>query len=352
MSLPILVISVIAAGIVSALVAWFFSALELGVPTTPRRIAVGATALIVFATVAAVPTLAGSFTYSVQVFEQRHGAGVPGATVELSVDDVLESKTTDTSGIARFRLKRGLHEGDGRLAVRAAGYQESSREVTLHVSSVPLRVELTPSAGTPPEPPVQLPVLPRVAGEDSRATGHGAAQGETLKVLLLPFDNKSGKPLPDLGAKAKEVLESFIVGLGGIQVVSREQLPQLQEESKLRAFYGDGDGTIDLVLVGADFVLSGVVLSYEVDRQEVEAYGLKNVKDHYRMGLTLRLVDARSGVVRFSKGFQAKHSARYAQGAVPAQPVARTLELLNDVLEQGADGLRQGLLGERTAAGG
>jgi hypothetical protein len=167
-----------------------------------------------------------------------------------------------------------------------------------------------------------------------------------ITVAVVGFDNRSGKEFPDLGAVAQDAATSFLYTLPGVVLVSRDRLDKVRQEIKLPESAQEGTGASHAGrLLNANALLTGSVLSYDVERRTFEGYGTSALQDIFRMEISLQLLDVPTGQVRFSKTFNVERVKEYPkETSAPRESIDRKSELLRALLDLAQNDVRGALM--------
>lgn len=176
--------------------------------------------------------------------------------------------------------------------------------------------------------------------------GRGPQKSGKITVAVVGFDNRSGKEFPDLGAVAQDAATSFLYTLPGVVLVTRDRLDKVRDEIKLPETTQEGKGISRVGrLLNADALLTGSVLSYDVERRKFEGFGTSALQDIFRMEISLQLLDVASGRVRFSKTFNVERIQPYPkETSAPREPIDRKSELLRALLDLSQNDLKGALM--------
>ncbi len=166
----------------------------------------------------------------------------------------------------------------------------------------------------------------------SNTTAHEAVKHFT--VAVVDFDNRSGSPLPEIGAAACDIVTSFLFNMPKVTVVTRDRLNTVLREQRLSPTQLSSAGYSRIGhLLDADAVVTGSVTRYDVERRGYRNRGVNVLSDTYRMSITLQIIDIQSGIVRFSKDYDIRDVKAYTDAAVaPRRPQSRESELLRKLL--------------------
>lgn len=155
-----------------------------------------------------------------------------------------------------------------------------------------------------------------------------------ITVAVVDFDNRSGRNLPNLGSMAQDITATALFTVPGITLVSRDRLKTVLQEHKLP---GSVKSTEEATQVGrllkADVLVTGSIMRYEVERRTFTGYDTSALQDTSLMAITLQILDATSGEIKFSKTFDIEKTKQYPKAAsAPAEPIDLTSELLKGLL--------------------
>jgi len=167
-----------------------------------------------------------------------------------------------------------------------------------------------------------------------------------IKVAVVDFENRSGADLPDLGPAAHDVISSFLVSLPRVVVLTRDRVDTVVAEASFR---GTEKNTAQIARLGklldADAILTGSVVRYDVERRTFEGFGTSALSDEYRMSISLLLIDAASGRIRFAQTFDVSDVKSYPKASsAPYRPLSRESELLRKLLEQAREKIQRSLM--------
>lgn len=164
----------------------------------------------------------------------------------------------------------------------------------------------------------------------------GPVAPRDITVAVVDFDNRSGAPIPDIGAAGRDITTSFLFNIPGVQVVTRDRLASISREILLQGTKGTGASRLGRLLE-AQAIVTGSVNRYDVERRMFAALGTSAVTDTYRMSITLQVIDVDSGEIQFSETFDIERKNTYAKaGSAPQKFLSRESELLEALLENTA----------------
>lgn len=195
-----------------------------------------------------------------------------------------------------------------------------------------------------------------VAIHDAGAQTESAAKKPAaIAVAVIDFDNASGQSLPNIGRVAHDVLATYLVGLPGVSVVTRDKLAAIMKEQELAASGLVGDpakSTRFANLLGADYMVTGSVLQYAVEHRRFNSFGVNTLTLFHRMKVSLQIVDLGSAKISFARTYDLEYkdtqgSQSYVGGYMLA---GRERDLLDGLVKQGSEDLQKAVLAH-TGAG-
>lgn len=168
---------------------------------------------------------------------------------------------------------------------------------------------------------------------------------EPITVAVVDFDNRSGEPLPELGAVAQDITSRILITLPGVVLVTRDRLDSVRREITLPGSIQTAAGMSRVGrLLDADVLVTGSILRYDVERRVFEGFGTSALQDIYRMAISVQVIDVDSGRVRFSDTFEVERKQTYPKAtSAPYRPINRVSELLTALLGQAENDLRSAL---------
>lgn len=180
----------------------------------------------------------------------------------------------------------------------------------------------------------------------------GPEEAGKITVAVVGFDNRSGKNFPDLGAVAQDAATSFLYTLPGVRLVTRDRLDEVRKEVKLPESVLEGSGISRAgKLLNADLLMTGSVLRYDVERRTFEGFGTSALQDIFRMEISLQLIDAETGQIRFGKTFDIERTKQYPKStSAPHESIDRKSELLRALLDLAQNDMKSAMM--QVAAGG
>lgn len=183
---------------------------------------------------------------------------------------------------------------------------------------------------------------------ESTAT-KSAAKPEEITVAVMDFDNVSGQNLPEIGRVAHDVLNSYLVGLPNVSVVTRDKLAAVKREQELGAsgLVGNRAKSTQLAnLLGADYMITGSVLQYSVEHRRFNSFGINTLTLFHRMRVSLQIVDLGSAKMSFARTYDLEYkdtqgSQTYSGGYALA---GRERDLLDGLVQQASADLQKAVV--------
>lgn len=126
---------------------------------------------------------------------------------------------------------------------------------------------------------------------------------EPLTVAVVDFTNNGEEHLRNVGQSASEILSVMLVQTGKFNVVERDKLRAIVIEHGLAE-----SGLVDLNesaiqvgrFLGADFLITGSVVSYEERIVKFTGYGLNTKKTIGEMTVSVKVLNVNSGKIEFA----------------------------------------------------
>lgn len=171
-------------------------------------------------------------------------------------------------------------------------------------------------------------------------------------VAVVEFTNKTGHDLPAIDTMATELLSSLLAESGQVQVVEREKLKNIVEEQGLvMSGLVDQTGTAVQVgrLIGADWLITGSLLSIESVKTTFSGYGFSSDQTVFKLTGSVRALNVTTGQVEFSRVLGAQRtflSTSYLQ--VKPEDVER--DLVREFLDKAAQELVRAISASPPAA--
>lgn len=187
---------------------------------------------------------------------------------------------------------------------------------------------------------LDISLLPGVVKERSpQKTG-------SITVAVMDFDNRSDKNLPRLGGMAQDITTSSLVSLPGVRLVTRDRLAKVRKEHRLKDTVTAGTGASKLgKLLDADALVTGSILTYDVERRVFEGFDTSALMDTFRMEISFQVLDVETGQVRYAKTFPVERELEYPKASsAPSQPRDLTNELLTALVNDAQRELRSALM--------
>ena len=178
-----------------------------------------------------------------------------------------------------------------------------------------------------------------------------------ITVAVVDFDNRSNKQdLPQLGGMAQDITTSSLVSLPGVRLVTRDRLDKVWKEHRLKDPVKAGTGASKLgQLLDADALVTGSILTYDVERRVFDGFGTTALMDVFRMEISFQVLDVKNGQVRYAKTFPVERIVEYPkETSAPREPRDMTNELLTALVNDAQRELRSALMqlaGGRNTAG-
>jgi curli biogenesis system outer membrane secretion channel CsgG len=198
-----------------------------------------------------------------------------------------------------------------------------------------------------------------LAQQEPKAAPAAAASDKKpgeITVATVDFDNVSGQNLPGIGRVAHDVINTYLVGLPGVSVVTRDKLASVLKEKELAAsgLVGDRAKSTQLAgLLGADYMVTGSVLQYATEQRRFANFGVNTLTIFHRMKVSLQVVDLGSAKMSFAKTYDLEFRDTSGQGnyAGGYYLSGRERDLLDGLVQQASADLQKAVVA-RTGAGG
>ncbi len=174
-----------------------------------------------------------------------------------------------------------------------------------------------------------------------------AAKPEEITVAVIEFDNVSGKELPGIGQVAHDVLNTYLVGLDGVTVVTRDKLKAVLKEQELGAsgLVGNRAKSTQLAqLLGADYMITGSVLQYAVDQRRFNAFGANTLTIFHRMKVSLQIVDLATAKMSFAKTYDLEYKDTGSVYTGAYLLAGRERDLLDGLISLASDDLKKAVV--------
>ena len=122
-------------------------------------------------------------------------------------------------------------------------------------------------------------------------------------VAVADFSNTSGSYLPRVGESASEILSVMLAQTDKFNIVEREKLQMLlTEQGFIQSGLVNNEQSIVQIgkLLGADYMITGSVVSYGRRKVKFSGYGLRTEKIVTEMTISLKVLDVASGKIEFA----------------------------------------------------
>lgn len=174
---------------------------------------------------------------------------------------------------------------------------------------------------------------------------------DALTVAVVDFTNNSGEYLRDVGRSASEVLSVLLVQTGRFNVVERDKLKAIITEHGLV-----GSGLVDLNesaiqvgrLLGADFIITGSVVSFGERIVQFKGYGLDTKKTIGEMTVSVKALNVTSGKIEFASLYTSEVDDG-STGALQTDRTDMTRQLLTHTLQSATNQLVESITLEKEA---
>ncbi len=173
------------------------------------------------------------------------------------------------------------------------------------------------------------------------------AKPEEITVAVIEFDNVSGKELPGIGQVAHDVLNTYLVGLDGVSVVTRDKLKAVLKEQELGAsgLVGNRAKSTQLAqLLGADYMITGSVLQYAVEQRRFNAFGANTLTTFHRMKVSLQIVDLTTAKMSFAKTYDLEYKDTGSVYTGAYLLAGRERDLLDGLIALASDDLKKAVV--------
>ena len=182
-----------------------------------------------------------------------------------------------------------------------------------------------------------------------------AKKSGEIAVAVIDFDNVSGQNLPGIGRVAHDVINTYLVGLPNVSVVTRDKLASVMKEKDLAAsgLVGDSAKSTQLAgLLGADYMVTGAVLQYAVEHRRFANFGVNTLTYFHRMKVSLQVVDLGSARMSFAKTYDLEYRDTSGHGSYSGgyYLAGRERDLLDGLVQQASADLQKAVVA-RTGAG-
>lgn len=181
----------------------------------------------------------------------------------------------------------------------------------------------------------------------------GPATSDEITVAVIEFDNVSGKELPGIGQVAHDVLNSYLVGLPGISVVTRDKLAAVLKEQELGSsgLVGNRAKSTQLAqLLGADYMITGSVLQYATEMRRFNAFGANTLTIFHRMKVSLQIVDLATAKLSFAKTYDLEYKDTGSVHTGAYLLAGRERDLLDGLINLASDDLKKAVMAHSSVA--
>lgn len=129
-----------------------------------------------------------------------------------------------------------------------------------------------------------------------------ACADERPTVAVVDFGNDSGRLLPGIGQASAEILSTLLTQNGNCNVVERQKLRSvITEQNFAMSGMVDAEHPIQLGrLLGADYLVTGSVISYADQKKVFNGYGFTSEKWVTRLAVNVKLLDINTGEIRYA----------------------------------------------------
>lgn len=168
-------------------------------------------------------------------------------------------------------------------------------------------------------------------------------------VAVVEFTNKTGRDLPVIDSMATELLSTLLAETGQVQVVDREKLKNvIQEQSLILSGLVDQPSTAVRVgrLVGADWLVTGSLLSVESVQTTFSGYGLTSEQTIFKLVGAVQALNITTGKIEFARVLESQQTV-LSTSYLQVKPADVERELVREFLGKAA----QELLKAVTASG-
>lgn len=125
-----------------------------------------------------------------------------------------------------------------------------------------------------------------------------AEESRKISVAVVDFTDHTGKGLQDIDQVSTEILSTLLHNTGNFSVVERAKLKSIITEQGF-TMSGLVDSTKNAVqvgkLLGADFLITGSILTYGEKTVTFKGYGISTEKIITELSLNLKILDVNTG---------------------------------------------------------
>ena len=179
-----------------------------------------------------------------------------------------------------------------------------------------------------------------------------AQDDNEIVVAVIDFDNTSGQNLPDIGRVAHDVLNTYLVGLPGVSVVTRDKLSAVLKEQEMAAAGLVGNSALSTQmaqLLGADYMITGSVVQYSTDRRAFNSYGMNTVTIFHRMKISLQVIDLQKARLSFARTYDVEYKDTLSSASRGSSLDGRERDLLAQLVDQASPDLQKAIVAHTDA---
>ncbi|NLK08239.1 MAG: PEGA domain-containing protein [Firmicutes bacterium] len=158
-------------------------------------------------------------------------------------------------------------------------------------------------------------------------------------AAVIGINDLSGRYLPKIEDTALELVNIFLVESGQVTVVERNRLSGILEEQNYarRDFLDLDRSAVEFGrLLGAEYLITGAIISFEQNTDEFDGYGIKLTKTVSQMHVTLQAFDVNTGVIVQAVSFIGTHEENdaptYWASRYPRTLLEKSLKGATDLL--------------------
>jgi len=175
------------------------------------------------------------------------------------------------------------------------------------------------------------------------------SDNDEIVVAVIDFENVSGQTLPEIGRVAHDVLNSYLVGLPSVSVVTRDKLGSVLKEQELgtSGLVGNAAKSTQLAsLLGADYMVTGAILKYAREQRRFNAFGASTVTLLHRMKVSVQIVDLATAKLKFAKTYDLEAAQSNSQHSGVDLLEGKERELLDGLVELASDDLQKAIVAQ------
>lgn len=171
-----------------------------------------------------------------------------------------------------------------------------------------------------------------------------------ITVAVVDFTDQTGKNLPGIGEASTEILSTLLHKTGAFRVVERTKLKAIITEQGF-TMSGLVDSTSNAVqvgkLVGADFLITGSVLTYGEKVVRFKGYGVSTEKTITELTVNIKILNMNTGNIEYATLATAQDEVLNTNSvSITSDYLERTL--LQKALESSAKEISARMESERT----